>query len=595
MNFKEIWFYDFEYISRPGERPIPVCMVAKELFTKKEIYLWKEELETMKKPPFPIDDSSLVVSYNAIAELSCHLVLGWPFPTHFLDLYVEFKNLMNGLKTPCGGGLIGALAFFGIDSIGFEEKERMIDLILSGGPWSEDQKREILEYCESDVIALEPLYKKMIPLIHMPHALHRSRFMKAGANIEHSGIPIDGSKFHRAQDCWEKIKLRLIQKIDANYGVYEGTTFKTAKFREYLIKNDIPWSHLESGQLALDDETFSEMSKAYPVLDPLRELRVTLSQMRLSNLTIGQDNRNRYSLKPFSSITGRNQPSTSKNMFGPAVWIRSFIQAPPGHGMAYIDWEQQEFAIAAALSEDQTMMESYRTGDPYIAFAKQAGVVPADATKETHGAIRSQYKECALGVQYGMSDRALAEKIGEPVARGQELIRIHKETYKKFWKWLDAVLNYAMLHGKIWTVFGWELHVGEKPNPRSIINFPMQANGAEMLRLACCLLVENGIKVCASVHDAILIEAPLEELQEVTQKAQDLMAEASEIVLGGFRLRSEAKIIPYPKRFQDPRGKVMWDTIMELVAEISPVEPDRKQSIGLPINDTKPVPECTPV
>jgi DNA polymerase-1 len=40
----------------------------------------------------------------------------------------------------------------------------------------------------------------------------------------------------------------------------------------------------------------------------------------------------------------------------------------------------------------------------------------------------------------------------------------------------------------------------------------MQGNGSEMLRLACCLATEAGIRVCAPVHDAILIEAPLEEL-----------------------------------------------------------------------------------
>jgi hypothetical protein len=45
-----------------------------------------------------------------------------------------------------------------------------------------------------------------------------------------------------------------------------------------------------------------------------------------------------------------------------------------------------------------------------------------------------------------------------------------------------------------------------------VMNFPMQANGAEMLRLACCLAIERGLAVCAPVHDAILIEAPLAEM-----------------------------------------------------------------------------------
>ena len=64
------------------------------------------------------------------------------------------------------------------------------------------------------------------------------------------------------------------------------------------------------------------------------------------------------------------------------------------------------------------------------------------------------------------------------------------------------------------TVFGWRVHVGPDANPRSLRNFPMQANGAEMLRLACCLATERGIEVCAPVHDALLICAPLDRLTQ---------------------------------------------------------------------------------
>jgi len=56
------------------------------------------------------------------------------------------------------------------------------------------------------------------------------------------------------------------------------------------------------------------------------------------------------------------------------------------------------------------------------------------------------------------------------------------------------------------TVFGWRVYVGPRANPRSLTNFPMQANGAEMLRLACCLATERGVAVCAPVHDALLLE-----------------------------------------------------------------------------------------
>ena len=63
-------------------------------------------------------------------------------------------------------------------------------------------------------------------------------------------------------------------------------------------------------------------------------------------------------------------------------------------------------------------------------------------------------------------------------------------------------------------------------NDRSLRNFPMQGNGAEMLRLACCPATERGIEVCAPVHDAVLICAPLDRLDTDVARMKDAMREA---------------------------------------------------------------------
>jgi hypothetical protein len=80
----------------------------------------------------------------------------------------------------------------------------------------------------------------------------------------------------------------------------------------------------------------------------------------------------------------------------------------------------------------------------------------------------------------------LALRIGQPPIVARDLLRAHHETYRTFWRWSDAAVDCAMLHGSLHTVFGWHIHVDENANPRSLRNLPMQANGAEMLRLACC-------------------------------------------------------------------------------------------------------------
>lgn len=241
------------------------------------------------------------------------------------------------------------------------------------------------------------------------------------------------------------------------------------------------------------------------------------------------------------------------------------IKPPPGYGIAYIDWSQQEFGIAAALSGDKAMRDAYTSGDPYLTFAIQAGLAPKDATKATHRNARELCKQCILGVQYGMGAKSLAMRITKTESEAKHLLALHRQTYPVFWAWSDAAVDTGMLHGKISTVFGWECHTTANSNPRSLRNFPMQANGAEMLRRACILGIQCGIKICAPVHDALLIEAPLGVLDEHIERMHGAMVHASRDVLDGFELRSGVEKFTYPNRYMDERGKTMWNRVMELV------------------------------
>ena len=178
---------------------------------------------------------------------------------------------------------------------------------------------------------------------------------------------------------------------------------------------------------------------------------------------------------------------------------------------------------------------------------------------------RELAKQCILGTQYGMGAETLALRIGQPPIVARELLRGHRETYRRFWAWSDAAVDHAMLYGSLQTVFGWRIGIGADCNPRSLRNFPMQANGAEMLRLACCLGTERGIEICAPVHDAVLIHAPLDRLEADICAMQAAMAEASRIVLAGFEIRTDCKIIRWPDRYMDERGKVMWERVWSLI------------------------------
>ena len=96
--FREVWAADFEFIAHPGERPDPVCLVARELKSGRDIRLWRDQLGP--SPPYATGPDTLFVAYYASAELGCHRALGWPMPARILDLFTEFRARTNGLPPP---------------------------------------------------------------------------------------------------------------------------------------------------------------------------------------------------------------------------------------------------------------------------------------------------------------------------------------------------------------------------------------------------------------------------------------------------------------------------------------------------------------
>ncbi len=97
----------------------------------------------------------------------------------------------------------------------------------------------------------------------------------------------------------------------------------------------------------------------------------------------------------------------------------------------------------------------------------------------------------------------------------------------------------------------------------------MQANGAEMMRLACCEATESGLKICAPVHDALLLEAPTEAIEEHVWQLKGIMRKASTLVLGHGRVCGvDVEVVHSPGRYSDERGAVMWDRVMGLLSRV---------------------------
>ena len=589
LRYDEIYCWDFEFISKPGERHDVVSLAAVELRSGRTISMWRDELDALKgRPPFRTDDKVLFVSFVANAEICCHLALGWPVPKNILDLSPVFRCITNGKDAPEGRGLIGMLRYFHLDAIDAKRKDAMRDRIMRGWPFTLAEIVQIKAYNVSDVQSLVRVLPKISPEMELDIALYWGEFAAVSAMMEHNGVPLNVEVHQQLADkeTWRYIRDEMVPIIDAQYGVYvlgkDGWSFNMERWKAYLAREGITWPTRTNvkGETIIDmrRKTFETMSKGFPQLEPLRQLRHTHSKMRKIKLAVGSDGRNRTVLWPFKAKTSRSQPKASLWIFSPAVWLRSLIKPAPGMAVAYVDYVSMEFMLAASLSDghcgpSNNMLEMYNSGDPYLAFAKSVGAVPQSATKQSHGNVRDRYKVMLLAVQYGMSKQTLAARLKISEFEAAEMLAQHHSQFAQYWSWSDDYIQHAMQTGVVQTAFGWTHHVGivGATNERSLRNWLIQSTGADILRISCILAARHGIKLLGSVHDAVLIEAPIERIEADVALMQEIMRRVSRIVLnataeGTHELRTDAKIWRYPEHFTDPRGDQIFEHVLELLA-----------------------------
>jgi hypothetical protein len=323
----------------------------------------------------------------------------------------------------------------------------------------------------------------------------------------------------------------------------------------------------------LDDDTFKEMARLFPFLEDLRQLRFVLSKLRLVDLAVGGDGRNRLYLAPFRTKTGRNAPSNSEFIFGPFAGLRNLMQPPRGYALIHLDWTAQEFGASAALSGDGAMWEAYATGDPYLATAKMAGRAPADATKRTHREVRDVFKALSLGMLYGMTPRGLARRLDISGLAAEDLSRKFRSLFPQYWRWADRNVDAALLGYPLTTRGGWTLCYPPmslaEALPRTAQNFPTQANAAEMMRYAAIRMTEANVAVCCPIHDAFLVEAALADAVDTEALVSRIMGDASEAILGpGYRIKVDSKVIEWPNSYVEERGLELFNTLLTELARI---------------------------
>jgi hypothetical protein len=317
--------------------------------------------------------------------------------------------------------------------------------------------------------------------------------------------------------------------------------------------------------VATDDQTFRGMALTYPALAELRELHATLQQMKEFDLGVGPDGRHRAEmLSAFGTDTARHNPR--KFVFALARWFRALIRPEPGMAIVYSDFRAEEISIAAWLSQDPNLLAAVRF-DPYLWYAVEAGLAPRGATKVDYKELRDWLKPFLLGIHYGLTVTGAAARLGISADRADELLTKHKRLFPVYWKWSADKVHAAAEAGVMVSRWGWRMRIGPDTTPRSLKNHPIQTMGSHILHFAGIGLVESGIRVCCPIHDAVLTECPIAELDEHVRKVQAIMGRASKTALG-VEIQVDSEVVRHPERYMDKRGRPMFDKAILALAGV---------------------------
>jgi DNA polymerase I-like protein with 3'-5' exonuclease and polymerase domains len=507
-----------------------------------------------------------MVPFNAVAEGHSWLHLLQGIPRNCWDTYVENVRLYKTFRSGKGAlDLLTTANHYGIPEImSKEQKDIERGIVINNKTYTPEQRKRILKYCLDDVELTQKIFIEQVKDIEKKNKLETredyetelSQILFRGASqlhvakIEKAGIDIDYKKVNDFRKYWPAVEQKIIKKLDETINVFdEDGTEKYDKFVELVKRNKLfgKWERtFKTNKLRTDKKYIDKIISKFPDLIDFqiyKDIRKLKAVTKLSVFNPCHDGKLRCSWNMFGTETGRCTPPTNANIFGGAKWQRALIKPGWGHVMYYLDYEQQELAIQAFVSGDKKLIEAYNTGDGYIQSAKWLNIIPEHATKTSHPESRETVKVLFFAQGYGAGPGYVAGELKCSLLYAGHLLRRFFRLFSTYDAWIKKVLRKVAITQKITTNLGWQRYsngtfkIDKNGKPKSIrntlLNFPSQGNGSDVLRQAIIKLHEAGFVINAPVHDAVLISIPKGNHKQEVKRAQKIMEEAAEFVVGG--------------------------------------------------------------
>jgi len=614
---------DFEY-RNSQERFPELVSAAFQAGEKKPERFWlfnspkeKSRFTSRLKEFLAPGNTSLLVFANT-AEGRCLESLGFnPASIPTVDLYLEVKLLRNKNNSEMYGKYLSALgpqvskpplrgktpggvsnkmlnnslaavvyAWLGVD-MDAEHKDEMRDLILHSPRFEICDMEKILQYNTMDVAYLPALLREVAKrnrFFKIDEAMERGKYSAAMAMCEDHGIPIHMERLKNLIANQPLVDATLSREVNAIFPIFEVErtgrhVLKQKNFDEFVKSTEVArvWPKTKSGyskegdtlrKMGVKDPRVEKMRRALDLKSQLKNFRPGKVEEFLSH--IGSDSRLRTSMMPYGTQSFRNAPKARTFIFAMSSVLRTLVAPPPGYCILSLDYKAQEFGIAAAVSQDQNMIEAYLSGDPYLAFAKKVGAIPEGGTKESHPVVRDLYKAVVLMLQFQAGDGAIHAKVNSDPSKPKvslstvkSVVRQHKNIFRKYWSFVDQVVK--LYHKqKYLKLKGGYVMWGDNDNDRSTGNFAIQGTGALMMINASVRMHQRRLPYFSPLHDGFYLMPRIEELEAVKASAIECLETACRDVLGGrIEIGIDKKVIMPDEPWVEGKAIAHWSKLKE--------------------------------
>ena len=182
--------------------------------------------------------------------------------------------------------------------------------------------------------------------------------------------------------------------------------------------------------------------------------------------------------------------------------------------------------------------------------------------------MRTAFKTVVLGIQYGLGALTLSCRLGISVYEAAEMLARLRARYRVFEEFAACVGDYAGLNLEVSTCFGWTMKCSSGMRARTIRNFPIQATAAEILHVACVLAERRGIEIIAPVHDALMAECDLRDVEDVAAALDHACGTLRPLCCRVTRCAPTRQIIRPGGYYFDDRGDKMYKAVISRIAKI---------------------------